>query len=103
MCGSVVGRSRCRAARLAEGAFADARRCAAVPAHLQPVAYFHELAEATPSVVFVQIDVDDNDKLAAEAGVSAMPTFHVYDGSEKVDEMVGASKDKLAALVEKAK
>eukprot|EP00793_Prasinoderma_coloniale_P001435 PRCOL_00005210-RA len=65
--------------------------------------FFHELAEATPSVVFVQVDVDDMSMIAEKARVSAMPTFHVYDGTEKVDELVGASKDKLAALAAKHK
>ena len=58
---------------------------------------------ASPSVVFVQVDVDDMSMLAEKARVSAMPTFHVYDGTEKVDELVGASKDKLAALAAKHK
>jgi hypothetical protein len=30
-----------------------------------------------------------------------MPTFQVFQDGKKVDEMVGASKDKLAALCEK--
>ena len=39
--------------------------------------------------------------VAQECGISAMPTFQVWKGSQKVDELVGASKDKLQALVEK--
>jgi hypothetical protein len=39
--------------------------------------------------------------VAQECGISAMPTFQVFQDGAKVDEMVGASKDKLAALVEK--
>ena len=30
-----------------------------------------------------------------------MPTFQVYKDGQKVDDMVGASRDKLKALVEK--
>jgi thioredoxin 1 len=39
--------------------------------------------------------------VAQECGISAMPTFQVFQNGSKVDEMVGAQKDKLAALVEK--
>lgn len=39
--------------------------------------------------------------VAETCGVSAMPTFQVYKGGQKVDEMVGAVKDKLTALIEK--
>ncbi len=38
-------------------------------------------------------------KVASEAGISAMPTFQVYKNGEKIEELVGASKDRLAALV----
>jgi thiol-disulfide isomerase/thioredoxin len=40
-------------------------------------------------------------EVAAACGVSAMPTFMVFKDGAKVDEMVGAAKDKLKALVDK--
>lgn len=39
--------------------------------------------------------------VASACGISAMPTFQVWKGGVKVDELVGASKDRLKALVEK--
>jgi Thioredoxin len=39
--------------------------------------------------------------VAAEAGVSAMPTFQVYVDGKKVEELVGAAKEKLEGLVKK--
>jgi len=39
--------------------------------------------------------------VAAQCGISAMPTFQVFKGGEKVDEMVGASKEKLEELAKK--
>jgi len=39
--------------------------------------------------------------VAAKSGVSAMPTFIIYRDGKKVDEMVGASKDKLEELIKK--
>ncbi|CAI5501814.1 unnamed protein product [Closterium sp. Naga37s-1] len=39
--------------------------------------------------------------VAAECKVAAMPTFHVFKGGEKVDELVGASQEKLLKLIQK--
>jgi thioredoxin 1 len=39
--------------------------------------------------------------VAAICGISAMPTFQVWQGGEKKDELVGASKDKLRDLINK--
>ena len=54
-------------------------------------------------MVFLQVDVDECDQLAAQCGISAMPTFQVYMGRDKALEMVGASKDKLLELVKNSK
>ena len=40
--------------------------------------YFEELAAKFQNVVFVKVDVDDLDDIAAECGISAMPTFQLY-------------------------
>lgn len=40
---------------------------------------------------------------ACRCGISAMPTFQVWKAGAKVDELVGASKDKLAELIAKYK
>jgi len=53
-----------------------------------------------PSFHSKQIDVDENEDVAASAGISAMPTFQVYKNGKKVGELMGAAKDKLLALVE---
>jgi thioredoxin 1 len=39
--------------------------------------YFAELAEKHTSLLFVNVDVDDNDTIAVENGITAMPTFQV--------------------------
>ncbi|KAF0683973.1 Aste57867_24054 [Aphanomyces stellatus] len=59
----------------------------------------HDLATAEAGVVFFAIDVDDSDGASGELGISAMPTFHAYKNGNKVGEVVGASIDKLKALV----
>lgn len=38
-------------------------------------------------------------EVAANCGISAMPTFHAYRDGKKVKEFVGASKAKLEELV----
>ncbi|KAK3803842.1 hypothetical protein RRG08_029434 [Elysia crispata] len=43
-------------------------------------------------VLFIKVDVDENEETAEAAEVSAMPTFHFYKGGQKVDEVVGANK-----------
>ncbi|CAL5218443.1 g124 [Coccomyxa viridis] len=62
---------------------------------------FAALSVQHPSLVFLTVDVDKNEAVAAECGISAMPTFQVWQDGKKVDDLVGASKDKLAELVNK--
>lgn len=63
---------------------------------------FEQMATDNPNVIFVKVDVDAQDKIAANCGVSAMPTFQFYKDGAKVEEMQGADpaglKAKVAAL-----
>eukprot|EP00035_Acanthoeca_spectabilis_P036739 m.41406 g.41406 ORF g.41406 m.41406 type:complete len:114 (-) comp8206_c0_seq2:48-389(-) len=68
-----------------------------------PVFVEHAGKKENESLVFIKVDVDENEQVAAEAGISAMPTFQVWKGGAKVDELVGASPDKLAELIAKHK
>ena len=54
-------------------------------------------------IVFKKIDVDDNSEAAEACGISAMPTFKIYKGGKEVDELTGASEEKLKAILQKAK
>ncbi|EIE26105.1 thioredoxin [Coccomyxa subellipsoidea C-169] len=61
---------------------------------------FEQLSTKYPSVVFLKVDVDKNEAVAAACGISAMPTFQVFKDGKKIHEMVGASADNLEQLVE---
>ena len=65
--------------------------------------YFEALSneDANAGIVFIKVDVDDAEDVSEKCGISAMPTFQVWQGGQKVDSLVGASKEKLAALVAK--
>jgi thioredoxin 1 len=54
-------------------------------------------------VTFVKVDVDEADDVAANEGISAMPTFKFYKGGQKIDEMMGADLAKLTSLLQKHK
>lgn len=64
--------------------------------------FFEELAAKYPDVMFVKVDVDDLDDVAADCGISAMPTFHLYSNGVKVGELTGADKGKLEDLAKSA-
>jgi len=63
-----------------------------------------ELASSLAGQVdFYSVDVDIAEDVAADQGISAMPTFFYFKGGKKVDELVGASTDQLKALINKNK
>jgi len=65
--------------------------------------FFVQLAEKYQDVIFVKVDVDVGEDIAQKCGISAMPTFQCFKDGVKVDELVGASQEKLEALVNKNK
>merc|ERR1711935_1289467 len=60
---------------------------------------FTKLAEEMTDVVFVKVDVDENEEVAQQCGISAMPTFQFYKSGSKVHEFSGASEDKIKEAI----
>eukprot|EP00871_Galdieria_phlegrea_P002172 jgi/Galph1/2956/GphlegSOOS_G1596.1 len=63
--------------------------------------FIDSLSTKYPRVVFAKVDVDQARDVASTCGISAMPTFHLYRNSSKVDELVGADPNALEALIKK--
>uniref|UniRef100_A0A7S4MIV8 Thioredoxin domain-containing protein n=1 Tax=Prymnesium polylepis TaxID=72548 RepID=A0A7S4MIV8_9EUKA len=59
--------------------------------------------DAEPEVYFVKVDVDENEEVAAECEISAMPTFQFYKDGKMIEQIVGADQAKLKANVAKLK
>lgn len=61
----------------------------------------HAMAEEmAEDVVFIKVDVDENEDIAESEGVQAMPTFKIYKSGEQIETMAGANADKLKKLIE---
>jgi len=54
-------------------------------------------------VVFLKVDVDESEDLAAEYSVQAMPTFVFLKNGSKVDSFSGANEAKLREMINKHK
>lgn len=63
--------------------------------------YFDELSSVYTNVAFLKVDVDDLPDVAQEQGVRAMPTFMAFYNGAKVDELVGADKNKLKDMIDR--
>ncbi|KAI0747126.1 thioredoxin-domain-containing protein [Daedaleopsis nitida] len=62
---------------------------------------FEQLAAQYPAAVFLKVDVDRLQQIAAKYNVTAMPTFYVIRESGPVDSVRGADSRGLAAMVAK--
>jgi thioredoxin-like negative regulator of GroEL len=59
------------------------------------------MADEFPGIEFLKVDVDEVEDVAAKCGIQAMPTFQVFKGGVKVEEMKGADQAGLQNLIAK--
>jgi len=56
-------------------------------------------AKYTDTVVFLKVDVDENEDIAAEQNIASMPTFVYFKNSTRVADFSGANATKLEELI----
>ncbi|WVQ85320.1 thioredoxin [Cryptococcus sp. DSM 104549] len=63
--------------------------------------HFAKLEGKFPNVKFVKVDVEEQEEIAKEAGIKAMPTFIAYKDGKPIETVTGAVPAKLTALLDK--
>ncbi|VEN35419.1 unnamed protein product [Callosobruchus maculatus] len=61
---------------------------------------FEELSQDFPDVVLLKVDVDENEELAREYNVAAMPTFVYIKKNVILATFSGANPDRLKKLTQ---
>ena len=60
---------------------------------------FEKLSEQFTHIVFLKVDVDEQQDIAAQEGIRAMPTFKIYQKGVMKKEIVGANVRALTNAV----
>merc|ERR1712236_76618 len=67
--------------------------CKMIAPHLE------EMSKTMEEVVFLKVDVDECEDIAAEYKITAMPTFIFLKKKAKVADLMGANIEKLKAII----
>ena len=62
-----------------------------------------EFSKTFGNVVFLKVDVDENDETAESCEVQAMPTFIFFKNKVQIAKIVGADEGKLKTAIENNK
>ncbi|EOD18409.1 hypothetical protein EMIHUDRAFT_420431 [Emiliania huxleyi CCMP1516] len=63
---------------------------------------FARMSEEYPDVTFAKVNVDDAADVAKQLGISAMPTFKLFRGSEELGTQRGWSEGQVREMLDKA-
>ncbi|KAF7980696.1 hypothetical protein HWV62_43934 [Athelia sp. TMB] len=63
---------------------------------------FEKLSGAHEHIDFYKVDIDDQPEIAQEVGIKAMPTFKLFKKGEQINEVVGARREPIVALLQQA-
>ena len=59
------------------------------------------ISEEHENIAFAKVDIDDNDAIAADNKIAAVPTFIFYNKGKEVSRFSGASEGNLREEVER--
>ena len=62
--------------------------------------YFNELSNEYKNVIFTHVDVDEDQDVAEDYEISALPTFVFEKGDEEVSRFEGSDKEGLKAVLD---
>ena len=62
---------------------------------------FEEMSKKLKSVVFLKVDVDQSQDIAAKFHISAMPTFYFMKTMQNITKMIGSDVEHLQTLIDK--
>lgn len=63
--------------------------------------HFDILSKKYKSIRYLKVDIDELDDVATHVEITAIPTFLVYENGKQIDELVGASVQKLEELIKR--
>ncbi|XP_031566186.1 thioredoxin-like [Actinia tenebrosa] len=65
----------------------------------QIASQFKKIVEEFCDVTFAKVDVDENEDIAEDEKILAMPTFVLYKNGKMVETVVGANDNKLREAI----
>ncbi|CAH1392479.1 unnamed protein product [Nezara viridula] len=60
---------------------------------------YEEFAGSYPDVMFLKVDVDECEDIAAQYEISVMPTFIFVKNGKKIEAFSGGNEDKLKEVI----